>query len=78
MQNLKNSGYSETFRREILNAGLNGYNKILEADKLGKKPLYRAKGWQKVLTLACWQEKVQKLVGGKFQVVHICPSHPRE
>ena len=28
-------------------AGLNGYNKILEADRLGEKPLYRTKGWRK-------------------------------
>ena len=43
MQVLKNSGHQETFRVEILKAGLNVYNKILEAVRLGKKPLYRAK-----------------------------------
>ena len=35
MQLLKNSGYSETFRAEILRSGLEGYNKIVAADKAG-------------------------------------------
>ena len=44
MQMLKNSGYSVNFRREILLSGINGYNKILEADRNKSKPLYRPKG----------------------------------
>ena len=32
-----------TFRREILQAGLNWYNKILEADRDGINPIYRSK-----------------------------------
>ena len=43
MQMLKNSGYSVNFRKEILSSGLNGYNKILEADRSNQKPLYRPK-----------------------------------
>ena len=39
MQILKNSGYTVKFRKEILMAGLSGYNKILEADRLGQKPI---------------------------------------
>ena len=46
---------------EILMAGLNGYYKILEADKLGEKPLYRSKGWRSSSKLAGTQEKGQKL-----------------
>ena len=45
MQLLKNSGYSEAFRAEILNAGLKGYNKIVKAEQ-GVRPMYRPKGWQ--------------------------------
>ena len=43
MQVIKIFGYQDTFRVEILKAGLNGYNKILEADRLGKK---KKKDWR--------------------------------
>ena len=33
MQVLKNSGYNSNFRREILKAGISGYQKILEDDR---------------------------------------------
>ena len=46
MQSLKNSGYSESFRAEILKSGLAGYDKILTADRLGQRPLYRLKKWR--------------------------------
>ena len=45
MQMLSNSGYGEQFRAEILKSGLAGYNKILEADMAGTRPIYRSKGW---------------------------------
>ena len=43
MQILKNSGYNSTFRKEILDSGIVGYNRILQADRVGEKPLYRSK-----------------------------------
>ena len=46
MQALKNSGYDEKFRGEILNSGINGYNWILEADRTCKRPMYRIKEWR--------------------------------
>ena len=46
MHLLKNSGYSETFRRNILESGISGYNKILAADEAGERPLYRPKEWR--------------------------------
>ena len=45
MQLLKNSGYNENFRRNILESGISGYNKILATDRAGKRPLYRPKEW---------------------------------
>ena len=47
MQVLKNSGYNKEFRSKILKAGLKGYNKILDDDRSGLKPLYRSKEWCK-------------------------------
>ena len=46
MELLKNSGYDEKFRKEILQSGIAGYNKILEADWSGKRPMYRSKAWR--------------------------------
>ena len=42
---MKNSGYSEVFRAEVLKSGLMGYNKIVAADKTGIRPMYRLKEW---------------------------------
>ena len=46
MQILKNSGYDTKFRIEVLKSGLSGYNKILDADLSGERPLYRPKHWR--------------------------------
>ena len=43
MQKLRNSGYDEEFRLEVLKSTLNGYEKIVEDDKNGVKPMYRSK-----------------------------------
>ena len=47
MQLLKNSGYDQSFRAEILKSGLQGYNKIVAADKEKRRPMYRTKQWKK-------------------------------
>ena len=47
MLKLKNSGYIKKFRMEILDSGLKAYNKMLDNDKTGSKPLYRSKEWNK-------------------------------
>ena len=57
MQLLKNSGYSEAFRLEILNSGLKGFDKILKAEREGTRPMYRPKGWKES---ARWLEKKRK------------------
>ena len=40
MLKMRNSGYSEKFRKEILNSILNAFDKILNDDKNGVKPLF--------------------------------------
>ena len=57
MQLLKNSGYSEGFRAEILKSGLQGYGKILKAEKDGVRPVYRPKGWRES---SRWLDKRRK------------------
>ena len=39
---MKNSGYSEHFRAEVLKSGLKGYSKIVAADEAGVRP----KNWE--------------------------------
>ena len=47
MVKLKNSGYSQKFRTAILDSGLHAYQKMLEDDTNGVKPLYRSREWNK-------------------------------
>ena len=47
MLKLKNSGYSEKYRKEILNSANKAFQKIIEDDKSNKKPMYRCRNWKK-------------------------------
>ena len=47
MKKLQNSGYDQKYRKEILASGKNGFQKQKKADKDGKTPLYRPKGYQR-------------------------------
>ena len=76
MQIMKNSGYSGKFRREILMSALNGYNKILEAEKSGEKPMYRMKDWR---SSARWLENKRKArhwLGPKYKSCIFVPPTP--
>ena len=46
MIKMKNSGHSEQYRKQILDSSLNAFDEMLEADRSGKRPLYRSKNWQ--------------------------------
>ena len=45
MLQLKSSGYGPKFRREILDSGLKAFQKMVEDDRNGVKPLYRSREW---------------------------------
>ena len=47
MIKLKRSGYTEKYRIEILDSARNAFEKMVEDDKQGIKPLYRSRDWQK-------------------------------
>ena len=47
MIKMKNSGYSKNYRIQILNSALNAFEKMVEEDKNGTKPLYRNREWNK-------------------------------
>ena len=40
------SGYSESYRTEVIKSGVVGYERQLEASRSGEKPLFRPRGWQ--------------------------------
>ena len=40
LQVLKNSGYDEKFRSEILNLGLKGFDKIMKAERDGVRSIF--------------------------------------
>ena len=76
MQILKNSGYIVKFCKEILLAGLNGYNKILETDRLGQKPIYRTKGWRKSAHWMDRQKKAKNWLGSHYKSCIFVPPTP--
>ena len=79
MQLMKNSGYCSKFRREVLQAGLTGYNKILTADKDGTKPLFRSREWRRSARGLEAQKKRKRKkgwMGGEFKSVIFVPPTP--
>eukprot|EP00092_Neocalanus_flemingeri_P017457 GFUD01018885.1.p1 GENE.GFUD01018885.1~~GFUD01018885.1.p1 ORF type:complete len:103 (-),score=35.76 GFUD01018885.1:306-614(-) len=46
MIKLKASGYKENFRIQILDSALLAFEKMVEEDKSGRKPLYRSRLWE--------------------------------
>ena len=59
----------------MLNAGIYGYNKILEADKSGERLMYRMKGWN---SSARWMEgqRRKKTWLGSYKSCIFVPSTP--
>ena len=47
MVKLKNSGYSEKYRREILDSATKAFEKMLEEHENGVKPMFRNRSWKK-------------------------------
>ena len=47
MLKLKNSGYNRKYRIEILDSALKGFEKMVEEDRKGTKPLFRNRNWKK-------------------------------
>ena len=41
---VQRSGYSESYRTEVIKSGVVGYERQLEASRSGEKPLFRPRG----------------------------------
>ena len=74
MQILKNSGYTQTFRTEVLRSGIKGYNTILEQAKSGVKPIYRTKGWQSSARRMAKQSKKRNWLGMFKSCIFVPPT----
>ena len=72
---MRMSGYPEQFRREIIVAGVRGYEKQVERNDKGECPLHRPKGFRKEERT---QEKaIKKRAWYKpSDAVVFCPSTP--
>ena len=42
---LKNSGYNQKFRTEVLDSSMKAFQRMVENDKSGVKPLFRSREW---------------------------------
>ena len=47
MVKVKNSGYSAKFRKEIVDSSLKAFDKMIEEDKNGTKPLFGNRAWKR-------------------------------
>ena len=47
MLKLKNSGYGQNFRKELLDSILKAFQKMQDEDKSGVKPMYRSREWNR-------------------------------
>ena len=76
MQLLKNSGYNQKFRSELLKSGLNGYNKILKAERDGVRPVYRPRGWNETARWLAKRRKKNNWLGPFWKSCIFVPPTP--
>ena len=48
MLRLQYSGYGQELRTEVVRSALNAYNRFIELDASGEKPLYRPRDWRQL------------------------------
>ena len=58
MKKLKNSGFDETYRREILKSARDAFKNMLDLDKTGENPLNRKRSWKR--KERTWEKKNKK------------------
>ena len=74
---LRDSGYSERFRQEIIKSILRGWDKMVEEHSAGRRPINRSKSWQEDRRR---REKIRKkstwYKSGGYSTVMFCPWTP--
>ena len=80
MIKLKNSGYNQKFRIEILNSSIKAFEKMVEEDRKGTKPLFRDSKWKFEERLVAKQQKkrnwFRKDGDSKYKSVLFVPPTP--
>ena len=72
---MKDSGYSAKFRREIIESGMKGYEKQVQQEREGIRPLHRPKGYME--TERRKKKKVKKAAWYRpHDTVLFCPPTP--
>ena len=74
------SGYTETFRAQVVRSALCAYDKMVEKDGRGEEPLYRPREWRRVERAEERRKKKSDWFKGskkKNESVIFVPSTPR-
>ena len=56
---MKNSSYGPNYRAQILKSALNAFDIMVEEDRVGKKPLYRTRAWNKEKRVKDKEDKIK-------------------
>ena len=77
MRRLRDSGYKQKFRQEILTSILAGWDKMVEEHEAGRRPVNRATSWkEKERQEAKWRKKTTWFKQGGYSTVIFCPYTP--
>ena len=79
MIKLKNSGYDQKFRIEIVDSAIKAFENMIEEDRKGNKPLFRDRNWQQEERLALKQNKKRNWFrneNSKYKSVLFVPPTP--
>ena len=68
------NGYNAQFRSEILKGGFKVYNKILEDERSGVKPIYRSKEWCKSARRMDKKKKKSSWLGSFKSCIFVPPT----
>ena len=82
MLKLKNSGYGQKFRKELLDSILKAFQKMQDEDKSGVKPMFRSREWNREKKGPYEIKEKSQLVEhrksyGKLQKYSICNPNTR-
>ena len=72
------SGYTKEFRYQVVKSAINAYQKIVEAEKNGERPMYRHKGWKQKQREKEKEKKSKNWLNTtKYNSVIFVPATPR-
>ena len=76
-ERMRDSGYGERFRHEIISSILQGWDKMMEAQRSGRRPINRPRSWkEKEQAETKWKKKGNWYKSGGYNSVMFCPYTP--